>query len=76
MNDLTALLSVPAGETSWEQAMLAVVVAFVLGQLVAYTYERTYGGMSYSRGFVPSMARSPVVTPGTWSLCSPRSPWA
>ncbi|MSP73787.1 MAG: DUF4956 domain-containing protein [Myxococcales bacterium] len=61
MNDLTALLSVPAGETSWEQAMLAVVVAFVLGQLVAYTYERTYEGMSYSRGFVQSMVLSPVV---------------
>lgn len=31
--------------------LTALVAAFVFGQLLAWTYERTYSGLSYSRGF-------------------------
>ena len=36
---------------SWIAPMAALLGAFVFGQLLAWTYERTYTGLSYSRGF-------------------------
>ena len=36
---------------SWVRPLTALVGAFVFGQLIAWTYERTYLGLSYSRGF-------------------------
>ncbi len=36
---------------SWVTPLTALVAAFVFGQLLAWTYERTYSGLSYSRGF-------------------------
>jgi hypothetical protein len=35
----------------WIAPLTALVAAFVFGQVVAWTYERTYRGLSYSRGF-------------------------
>ncbi len=39
------------GGGSWVQPLTALVGAFVFGQILAWTYERTYLGLSYSRGF-------------------------
>lgn len=61
MNDLMTLLQTSPGETSWEAAALTMLAAFALAQLVAFTYERTYEGMSYSRGFVQAMVLSALV---------------
>ena len=36
---------------SWVQPLTTMVGAFVFGQILAWTYERTYRGLSYSRGF-------------------------
>ena len=36
---------------TWVAPLSALVAAFVFGQLLAWTYERTYQGLSYSRGF-------------------------
>ncbi|MCH7599878.1 MAG: DUF4956 domain-containing protein [Myxococcales bacterium] len=36
---------------SWVAPLTALVSAFVFGQVLAWTYERTYSGLSYSRGF-------------------------
>ena len=36
---------------NWLAPMTALVAAFVFGQVLAWTYERTYAGLSYSRGF-------------------------
>jgi len=36
---------------TWVRPLTALVGAFVFGQLIAWTYERTYRGLSYSRGF-------------------------
>ena len=35
----------------WVVPLTALVGAFVFGQVLAWTYERTYRGLSYSRGF-------------------------
>ena len=35
----------------WVTPLKALVAAFVFGQVLAWTYERTYRGLSYSRGF-------------------------
>lgn len=61
MNDLLNLLQTSPGETSWEAAALTLLSAFALAQIVAFTYERTYEGMSYSRGFVQAMVLSALV---------------
>lgn len=39
-----------AGRT-WVEPLTAIVAAFVFGQLIAWTYEFTFEGLSYSRGF-------------------------
>jgi hypothetical protein len=36
---------------SWVAPLAALIGAFVFGQVLAWTYERTYSGLSYSRGF-------------------------
>jgi uncharacterized membrane protein YhiD involved in acid resistance len=61
VNDLVNLLQAVPGETSWEQAALTLLSAFALSKIVAFTYERTYEGMSYSRGFVQAMVLSAIV---------------
>ena len=35
----------------WVHPLIALLGAFVFGQVLAWTYERTYRGLSYSRGF-------------------------
>lgn len=41
-------------------AALGIVGAFVFGQLVGWTYEMTYRGLSYSRGFTQTLVLAPV----------------
>jgi hypothetical protein len=36
---------------SWVSPLTALIAAFVFGQVLAWSYERTYSGLSYSRGF-------------------------
>lgn len=36
---------------AWIGPLSSFIAAFVFGQLIAWTYERTYHGLSYSRGF-------------------------
>jgi uncharacterized membrane protein YhiD involved in acid resistance len=47
---ITRLEQLMAGG-SWVNPLTALVGAFVFGQVLAWTYERTYRGLSYSRGF-------------------------
>jgi len=35
----------------WILPLTALIASFVFGQVLAWTYERTYRGLSYSRGF-------------------------
>jgi uncharacterized membrane protein YhiD involved in acid resistance len=41
---------------SWQIALWSLTLAFVLSTLVAWVYELTYQGLSYSRTFVHSIA--------------------
>jgi len=50
-NELLAQLDRLVAGGSWVSPLTALVAAFVFGQLLAWTYERTYSGLSYSRGF-------------------------
>ncbi len=43
------------GEDGLMAGVLAVLLAFVLGQLSAWVYCRTHGGLSYSRSFTQSL---------------------
>lgn len=56
-----ALFSAPVGRPGIEAALLAMTLAFVLGQTIAWTYVRTHSGLSYSRGFVQSIVLLTVI---------------
>jgi uncharacterized protein DUF4956 len=42
-------------EYSVERMGLSMLLAFVLGQLIAWVYQRTHAGLSYSRSFTQSL---------------------
>jgi hypothetical protein len=52
---------VPAGFYTIESLLLTLLLAFVLGQGLAWVYYLTYSGLSYSRSFVQSLVIIPVV---------------
>lgn len=43
------------------EVALCMLMSFVLGKVVAWTYEWTYEGLSYSRNFVHSLVLGPMV---------------
>ncbi len=47
-------------QTDLLSAAMGVVGAFVFGQMVGWTYEMTYRGLSYSRGFTQTLVLAPV----------------
>lgn len=46
---------------SWQMVLLTMLISFVLCQLIAAVYSWTFRGLSYSRGFVISLALTGVV---------------
>ncbi|MBM3879489.1 MAG: DUF4956 domain-containing protein [Verrucomicrobia bacterium] len=44
--------------------LLALLLAFVCGQMIAWVYMLTHSGLSYSRSFVSSLVVLPVLTAG------------
>ena len=63
MNELWANLESGAGPfvASPQDVLLSLVLAFVLGQALAWTYYATHTGLSYSRNFVQSLVLITVV---------------
>lgn len=47
--------------TSFQTVLLALLLAFLIGQLVAWVYMFTHSGISYSRSFVVSLILMPVI---------------
>jgi hypothetical protein len=47
--------------TSFQTVLLALLLAFLMGQLVAWVYMFTHSGISYSRSFVVSLILMPVI---------------
>ncbi len=61
MIDLDTLLSTGLAGTSPDTVVLCLLLAFVLGKVISVTYQQTYDGLSYSRGFVQVLVLGPVV---------------
>jgi hypothetical protein len=59
--DLDTLLSTGLTGTSPDTVVLCLLTAFVLGKVISVTYQQTYEGLSYSRGFVQVLVLGPVV---------------
>lgn len=58
MDDLTSIIDAASPALpvfSLREAVLALLLAFVLGQLVAWVYVRTHSGLSYSRSYTQSL---------------------
>ncbi len=51
LDALTGQVSELSSSGAWILPLTALVGSFVFGQVLAWTYERTYRGLSYSRGF-------------------------
>ncbi len=51
LEELTLRMNEMVQSGIWITPLTALVSAFVFGQALAWTYERTYSGLSYSRGF-------------------------
>src|ERR1044071_6507498 len=47
--------------TSFQTVLLAMLLAFLMGQLIAWVYMYTHTGISYSRSFVVSLILMPVI---------------
>src|SRR3954468_14069080 len=47
--------------TSFQTVILAMLLAFLMGQLLAWVYMLTHSGISYSRAFVVSLILMPVI---------------
>jgi hypothetical protein len=60
--DLTRIFGTGLTEAGWEPVALAMLLSFVLGKVVAFTYEHTYEGVSYSRSFMHSLVLGALVS--------------
>lgn len=49
-------------QIEWQVALMSFLMAFLLSSLIAMTYERTFQGLSYSRGLVQSMILGSIVS--------------
>src|SRR3954466_6289354 len=47
--------------TSFQELLIALVLAYLFGQLIAWVYVFTHSGVSYSRSFVVSLIVIPVL---------------
>lgn len=62
MNELLLATSPPTDPFMWRRAIVAMLLAFALGQVIAGVYMATFRGLSYARTTVHSMALGSVVT--------------
>lgn len=51
LTDLRLFTDALVAGGGWVRPLISLLGAFVFGQVLAWTYERTYRGLSYSRGF-------------------------
>lgn len=71
MNDLfNSFLSpdIPAASGGAESVLLALLLAFVIGHIIAWTYMLTHTGLSYSQMFASSLLVLPVIVALTMML--------
>ncbi len=60
---MNELLSLSAGESpSWRTALMSILIAYLLAQVIAAVYAFTHKGHSYSRSFVIALVASGVLS--------------
>ncbi|MFC2134223.1 DUF4956 domain-containing protein [Bacteroidota bacterium] len=59
---MQTLLNYGFEQIEWQIALLSFLLAFLLSSVIALTYERTFQGLSYSRGLVQSMILGSIVS--------------
>ncbi|MBN2011622.1 DUF4956 domain-containing protein [candidate division KSB1 bacterium] len=59
---MQTLLSYGFEQIEWQVALLSFLFAFLLSSVIAVVYERTFQGLSYSRGLVQSMVLGSIVS--------------
>ncbi len=57
-----SLLAADPGSISWQIALLSCLTAFLLSHLIALVYDKTFEGLSWSKGLVQSMVLGSLVT--------------
>jgi len=60
LDTLTGQATEFSSSGAWILPLTALVASFVFGQVLAWTYERTYRGLSYSRGFSHTRGPRPL----------------
>lgn len=59
---MQTLLSYGYDQIEWQISLLSFLSAFLLSSLIAYVYEKTFQGLSYSRGLVQSMILGSLIS--------------
>ncbi len=59
---MQTLLNYGFEQIEWQVALLSFLLAFSLSSIIALVYERTFQGLSYSRGLVQSMVLGSIVS--------------
>ena len=59
---MQTLLNYGFEQLEWQVALLSFLLAFLLSTVIALVYERTFQGLSYSRGLVQSMVLGSIVS--------------
>lgn len=59
---MQTILSYGFEQLEWQAALLSFLLAFLLSSIIAVVYERTFQGLSYSRGLVQSMVLGSVIS--------------
>jgi uncharacterized membrane protein YhiD involved in acid resistance len=59
---MQTLLNYGFEQIEWQISLLSFLTAFVLSSAIALMYERTFQGLSYSRGLVQSMILGSIVS--------------
>lgn len=61
MDGLLNLFGTGLAPLRWQQILLSLLLATVLGKVIAVTYERTHFGLSFSRSFAQSLVLGALV---------------
>ena len=59
---MQTLLNYGFEQIEWQITLLCFLLAFMLSSIIAIVYERTFQGLSYSRGLVQSMILGSLVS--------------
>lgn len=59
---MQTLLSYGFEQIEWQITLLSFLLVFMFSSVIALVYERTFQGLSYSRGLVQSMILGSIVT--------------